>query len=122
MGVSVSAVSNVGKDEYGDKMREALAAEGLDISHLRVEDGDTCDAHGIERRRRSRASRGNRWRMEIHRPNEDDRAFILYKTSFIPTCLAIVWTSANGMMRARRLWTLVFSQDPNMHVRLIFLT
>lgn len=41
MGVSVSAVSVVGKDEYGDKMREALAAEGLDISHLRVEDGDT---------------------------------------------------------------------------------
>ena len=41
MGVSVSAVSVVGKDEYGDKMREALAAEGFDISHLRVEDGDT---------------------------------------------------------------------------------
>ena len=92
MGVSVSAVSVVGKDEYGDKMREALAAEGLDISHLRVEDGDTS---------------------------------VMLMTSFIPTCLAIVWTSCpNGMKRARRwLWTSRCSaRIPNMHVRLIFLT
>lgn len=42
MGVPVSVVSVVGEDRYGEKMREALAAEGLDISHLRVEPGDTC--------------------------------------------------------------------------------
>ncbi len=62
MGVSVSAVSVVGKDEYGDKMREALAAE---VRYLTSAGGGwrhLGDAHGIERRRRSRASRGNRWR------------------------------------------------------------
>lgn len=42
MGVPVSVVSVVGDDRYGEKMREALAAEGLDISHLRVEPGNTC--------------------------------------------------------------------------------
>ncbi len=42
MGVPVSAVSVVGTDEYGRRMREALAAEGIDTSHLRVEEGDTC--------------------------------------------------------------------------------
>jgi fructoselysine 6-kinase len=42
MGVPVSAVSVVGTDEYGAKMREMLSAEGIDVSHLRVEEGDTC--------------------------------------------------------------------------------
>ena len=42
MGVPVSVVSVVGTDSYGEKMKEALAAEGIDISHLRTEPGDTC--------------------------------------------------------------------------------
>ena len=42
MGVPVSVVSVVGTDSYGEKMKEALAAEHIDISHLRTEEGDTC--------------------------------------------------------------------------------
>ncbi len=42
MGLPVSAVSVVGNDEYGSRMRDALAGEGIDVSHLRVEGGDTC--------------------------------------------------------------------------------
>ena len=42
MGVPVSVVSVVGKDGYGEGMKQTLAAEGLDISHLRTEDGPTC--------------------------------------------------------------------------------
>lgn len=41
-GVPVSVVSVVGDDEYGARMREALAGEKIDVSHLRVEEGDTC--------------------------------------------------------------------------------
>lgn len=60
MGISVSAVSVVGKDEYGDKMREALAAEG--VRHLASSRGGRRylgDAHGVEGRRRPRASRSD---------------------------------------------------------------
>lgn len=42
MGQQVSVVSVVGTDSYGEKMKAALTAEGIDISHLRMEDGDTC--------------------------------------------------------------------------------
>ncbi len=42
MGVPVSAISVVGNDIYGDEMKRALAAEGIDISHLRTEPGQTC--------------------------------------------------------------------------------
>lgn len=42
MGIPVSAVSVVGNDRYGEAMKEALSAEGIDISHLRTEAGDTC--------------------------------------------------------------------------------
>ncbi len=42
MGVPVSIVSVVGTDDYGAKMKQALAAEGIDITHLRIEEGDTC--------------------------------------------------------------------------------
>jgi len=42
MGVPVSVVSVVGTDGYGSKMREALSTENIDISHLRIEEGDTC--------------------------------------------------------------------------------
>lgn len=41
-GVRVSVVSVVGTDLYGEKMKQALRAEGIDISHLRSEPGDTC--------------------------------------------------------------------------------
>lgn len=42
MGVPVSAVSVVGDDAYGERMRQALSVEGVDVSHLRIEEGDTC--------------------------------------------------------------------------------
>ena len=42
MGVSVSVVSAVGSDAYGVSMREMLEKEGIDVSHLRVEEGETC--------------------------------------------------------------------------------
>jgi len=42
LGVSVSVVSAVGSDEYGVSMREMLEKEGIDVSHLRVEEGETC--------------------------------------------------------------------------------
>ena len=42
MGLPASVVSVVGTDEYGEKMREALSREGIDISRLRQAQGDTC--------------------------------------------------------------------------------
>ncbi len=42
MGLPVSIVSVVGTDRYGALMKEALSAEGIDITHLRTEEGDTC--------------------------------------------------------------------------------
>jgi fructoselysine 6-kinase len=42
MGVPVSAVSVVGTDKYGSKMLKALAKEHINVSHMRVEAGDTC--------------------------------------------------------------------------------
>lgn len=42
MGIPVSILSVVGTDEYGRKMREALSKEGIDISHLHTEKGETC--------------------------------------------------------------------------------
>ncbi len=42
MGIPVSILSVVGTDEYGAKMREALDKEGIDISHLHVQEGETC--------------------------------------------------------------------------------
>ena len=41
-GVQISVVSAVGNDSYGQLMKEMLEKEGMDISHLRVEDGATC--------------------------------------------------------------------------------
>ena len=116
MGVSVSAVSVVGKDEYGDKMREALAAEGLDISHLRVEDGDTSVMlmalkDGVDRVHLE-AIDGV---METYRPNEDDRAFILehdiIHTDLFGNCLDLLpeWHDAGKTVV---MDFSVFSQDP----------
>ncbi|MGI6069295.1 MAG: fructoselysine 6-kinase [Blautia sp.] len=42
MGIPVSIVSVTGDDRYGETMREMLAAEGLDISHLHTAHGETC--------------------------------------------------------------------------------
>ena len=42
MGVPVSVVSVVGTDDYGEKMKQALSGERIDITHLRTEQGDTC--------------------------------------------------------------------------------
>ena len=42
MGVDVSVVSVVGTDEYGKKMKEILSSEKIDVSHLRIENGETC--------------------------------------------------------------------------------
>lgn len=42
MGVPVSVVSVVGDDCYGEEMKRVLREEGVDISHLRTEWGDTC--------------------------------------------------------------------------------
>lgn len=42
LGLPAAVVSVVGSDEYGERMRESLSAEGIDIAHLRVEQGDTC--------------------------------------------------------------------------------
>lgn len=41
-GVPVSVVSVVGNDEYGEQMKAVLEKEGIDISHLRTEEGQTC--------------------------------------------------------------------------------
>ncbi len=42
LGVAVSVVSAVGSDAYGESMRKMLEQEGIDVTHLRVEEGDTC--------------------------------------------------------------------------------
>lgn len=42
LGVPASAVTIVGTDRYGCAMKERLAAEGINISHLHRRDGDTC--------------------------------------------------------------------------------
>ena len=56
MGVPVSVVSVVGTDSYGEKMKEALAAEHIDISHLRRRGRHLQDDDGFEKRHRPRAS------------------------------------------------------------------
>ena len=42
MGIQTAVVSVVGDDAYGKIMRETLSAEGMDITHLHIEKGDTC--------------------------------------------------------------------------------
>lgn len=42
MGIPVSVVSVVGNDCYGAAMKRVLEEEGVNISHLRTEPGDTC--------------------------------------------------------------------------------
>ena len=42
MGQQVSVVSVVGEDSFGDQMFQALGAEGIDVTHLRRESGNTC--------------------------------------------------------------------------------
>lgn len=42
LGVDVSVISTTGSDEYGKWMVESLKAEGIDISHLKVGDGQTA--------------------------------------------------------------------------------
>jgi sugar/nucleoside kinase (ribokinase family) len=42
MGIDVSVLSVVGTDVYGEDMKKVLSDEGIDVSHLRVENGDTC--------------------------------------------------------------------------------
>ncbi|WMJ89489.1 fructoselysine 6-kinase [Anaerocolumna sp. MB42-C2] len=42
LGVPVSILSVVGTDTYGEKMREALKKEEIDISHLHTAEGETC--------------------------------------------------------------------------------
>ena len=42
LGYPVSVVSVVGDDGYGRDMRKVLSREGIDVSHLRTEEGSTC--------------------------------------------------------------------------------
>lgn len=42
MGVQTSILSVVGTDIYGEKMKEALKKEGIDISYLHTKEGETC--------------------------------------------------------------------------------
>ena len=42
LGIPVSLVSVVGTDSYGASMKAALLKEGIDVSHLHIEAGDTC--------------------------------------------------------------------------------
>lgn len=53
MGIAASMVSVVGDDEYGKQMAEVLKAEGVDVSHLHVEKGNTAifkmDLNGNDR-------------------------------------------------------------------------
>ena len=53
LGADVSIISTTGSDEYGKWMIEALKKEGLDISHLKVKEGNTAitymDMNGNDR-------------------------------------------------------------------------
>lgn len=53
LGADVSIISTTGSDEYGKWMIESLKKEGLDISHLKVKEGNTAitymDMNGNDR-------------------------------------------------------------------------
>ena len=76
-GVQISVVSAVGNDSYGQLMKEMLEKEGMDISHLRVDDGATCLQKMELRNGADRvhldAVEGV---MENYELSEDDRAFV----------------------------------------------
>ncbi|PYG85922.1 fructoselysine 6-kinase [Ruminiclostridium sufflavum DSM 19573] len=42
MGIDVSIVSVVGTDSYGERMKQELEKEKINVAHLRTEPGDTC--------------------------------------------------------------------------------
>lgn len=117
MGVPVSAVSVVGDDEYGAAMREALSAEGIDISHLRVEEGgqtsimlmalkDGTDRVHLE---------GIDGVMETYALTDEDEAFVLthdvIHTDLFGNCLGLLpeWHEAGKTVV---MDFSVFSQDP----------
>lgn len=77
MGWPVSAVSVVGEDDYGRNMRQTLAEEGIDVTHLRTESGETSVTHmmlkdGVDRVHLETVDGV----MENYRVNEEERAFV----------------------------------------------
>ena len=115
-GVPVSVVSVVGTDEYGAAMREALSAEGIDISHLRVEEGQTCvmlmDLKNGTDRVHLEAIDGV---MEHYALTDEDEAFVLthdvIHTDLFGNCLGLLpeWHEAGKTVV---MDFSVFSQDP----------
>lgn len=47
LGLSASLVTHVGADRYGDEIREALAAEGMDTTHIISEEGKNTNYHYV---------------------------------------------------------------------------
>lgn len=47
LGLSTSLITHVGADRYGDEIREALAAEGMDTTHILSEEGKKTNYHYV---------------------------------------------------------------------------
>ena len=124
MGVPVSVVSVVGEDAYGRKMRDALTAEGMDISHLRTEAGDTSVMlmalkDGVDRVH-LQAIDGV---METYELTAEDEAFVLehdvIHTDLFGNCLKHLpaWHEAGKTVV---MDFSVFSQDPEYACEALF--
>ena len=124
MGYAVSAISVVGCDDYGNGMLEALKSEGLDISHLRREQGDTCITRMELRNGTDRVHLNSvDGVMEHYRMTDEEIAFVgrhdLIHTDLFGRCLEHlpVWRD----MGAETLVDFsVYSADPDYRCREIF--
>lgn len=77
MGLPVSVVSVVGSDAMGEAMRKKLSDEGIDISHLRVEKGATCQMHMALKNACDRVHlRMDEGVMKNYRPTKADVGFV----------------------------------------------
>lgn len=47
LGLASSLITHTGSDRYGDEIRETLAAEGLDTSYIRAEEGKATNYHYV---------------------------------------------------------------------------
>lgn len=116
MGWPVSVVSVVGEDDYGQNMRQVLAKEGIDVSNLRTEPGETSITHmmlkdGVDRVHLETVDGV----MEQYRVNEAERTFVGGHDLLHTDLFGCVLTELEGWKKAgvRVLMDFsVFSADP----------
>lgn len=124
MGYPVSAVSVTGDDEYGRKMREALLAEGMNISHLRTEHGMTAVTHMELRNGTDRVHLETvDGVMESYRLTEEEFSFAaghdLIHTDLFGQVLSYLPAWKEKGVKLLMDFS-VYSKDPEFHCREIF--